>query len=172
MSSSSPREHCERLLQQFAALSGFCDADMTRDESWHAMQLGRAIERTQFLAGILERSLVNDMAARAESLEWLLEVGDSLNAYRQGYPLPAHLAPVLALLLGDGLHPGSLAFLGRQVNEQLAALLPDGLDTQWQLAPLPTPQMDRVALRAGLMELEANIADLADVLSLRFHHAL
>ena len=46
---------------------------------------GARIERTQFLAGILERSLVNDMAARAESLEWLLEVGDSLNAYRQGY---------------------------------------------------------------------------------------
>ena len=27
-------------------------------------------------------------------------------------------------------------------------------------------------LRAGLMELDANIADLADLLSLRFHHAL
>ena len=171
-SSSSPREHCERLLLQFAALSGFCDADMTRDESWHAMQLGRAIERSQFLSAILERSLVNDLAARAESLEWLLEVGDSLNAYRQGYSLPPHLAPVLALLLGDDLHPGSLAFQTRLINEQLAALLPESLDKEWTLAPLPTPSMDLMELRAGLMELDANIADLADVLSLRFHHAL
>ena len=89
ISSSSPREHCERLLLQFAALSGFCDADMTRDEGWHGMQLGRAIERTQFLAAILDASLSNEMAARSESLEWLLEVGDSLNVYRQGYALAA-----------------------------------------------------------------------------------
>jgi uncharacterized circularly permuted ATP-grasp superfamily protein/uncharacterized alpha-E superfamily protein len=168
ISSSSPREHCERLLLQFAALSGFCDADMTRDEGWHGMQLGRAIERSQFLAAILDASLSNQMATRSESLEWLLEVGDSLNVYRQGYALPPHLAPVLALLLGDELHPGSLAFQVRQIREHLEPLLPERAEPEWQIAPLPSSSMDLVELRAALHALTASIAGLSNRLSLRF----
>jgi uncharacterized circularly permuted ATP-grasp superfamily protein/uncharacterized alpha-E superfamily protein len=168
ISSSSPREHCERLLLQFAALNGFCDADMTRDAGWHGMQLGRAIERSQFLAAILDASLSNQMAARAESLEWLLEVGDSLNAYRHGYALPPHLAPVLALLLGDELHPGSLAFQVRQIRDHLVPLLPERAQPEWQVAPVPASTMDLVELRAGLGKLTDSIANLSNRLSLRF----
>lgn len=167
-SGSSQREHCEHLLQQFAALSGFCAADMTRDLGWHGMQLGRAIEHTRFLAEILDASLTNGIATQAEALEWLLEVSESLNLYRQGYALAAHPAPVLALLLGDGLHPGSLAFQTRQIREHLAALLPDRWDPEWQLPPLPAPTMDLLELRAGLLELAASAGNLSNRLSLRF----
>ncbi len=168
ISSSSPREHCERLLLQLAAQCGFCDADMMRDEGWHGLQLGRAIERAQFLTAILDASLSSQMAMRSESLEWLLEVGDSLNVYRQGYALPPHLAPVLALLLGDKLHPGSLAFQVRQIREHLAPLLPERMEPEWQLAPLPAASMDLVELRAGLGQLARSIANLSHRLSLRF----
>lgn len=168
ISSSSPREHCERLLQQFAALSGFCDTDMTRDAGWYGMQLGRAIERSQFLASLLDASLTNQMAASTESLEWLLEVGDSLNVYRQGYALPPHLAPVLTLLLGDELHPGSLGFQTQQIREHLAALLPGRSEPEWQLAALPAPSLDLMQLRAGLLELIASTGNLSHQLSLRF----
>ena len=85
---------------------------------------------------ILDASLSNQMATRSESLEWLLEVGDSLNVYRQGYALPPHLAPVLALLLGDELHPGSLAFQVRQIREHLAPLLPGACGTRVASRPL------------------------------------
>jgi uncharacterized circularly permuted ATP-grasp superfamily protein/uncharacterized alpha-E superfamily protein len=168
LSTSSPREYCERMLQQFAALSGFCDIDMTRDEGWHGMQLGRAIERTQFLASMIEASLSNDMAGNSEALEWLLDVGDSMNVYRQGFALAPHLAPVLTLLLGDELHPGSLAFQTRQVRKHLAALLPDTLEPEWQLAPLPVPSMDLADLRVGLQALSGSTGILSNRLSLRF----
>jgi uncharacterized alpha-E superfamily protein len=108
------------------------------------------------------------MAARSESLEWLLEVGDSLNVYRQGYALPPHLAPVLALLLGDELHPGSLAFQSRQISGHLAPLLPERAEPEWQVAPSPASSTDLVELRARLREWTASIASLSNRLSLRF----
>ncbi|MEO8307082.1 MAG: circularly permuted type 2 ATP-grasp protein [Pseudomonadota bacterium] len=140
ISSSSPREQCERLLLQLAALSGFCDADMTRDEGWHGMHLGRAIERAQFLAAILDAS-ISDPLATSESLEGLLE---------------------------DECHPGSLAFQVQKIHAHLAPLLPEREQFQWQVASLPAASMDAVQLRDRLQQLTASITALSNRLSLRF----
>ncbi|MGC4030019.1 MAG: circularly permuted type 2 ATP-grasp protein [Steroidobacteraceae bacterium] len=167
-SNRSPREQCEHLLLQLAALAGYCDTDMTRDEGWHAMQLGRAIERAQFLAAILDAPLASRAAARPEALEWLLDVCDSLATYRRSYAGTPHLPAVLALLLGDPRQPHSLAFQSLRIHEHLAALLPDIADPQWQLAPLPAPSMDPAALREALRAFEASTGRMSDRLSARF----
>jgi uncharacterized alpha-E superfamily protein len=75
---------------------------------------------------------------------------------------------VLALLLGDELHPGSLAFQVRQIREHLEPLLPERADPEWQIALLPSSSMDLMELRTALRELTASIAGLSNRLSLRF----
>ncbi len=167
-SGSSPREQRDPLLQQLAALAGYCDTDMTRDEGWHAMQLGCAIERAQFLVAMLDAPLGNEAAASPEALERLLDICDSLATYRRSYAGMPHLTPVLALLLGDERHPHSLTFQARRISEHLAALVPDPADPEWQLPPLPAPTLEPPALRAALAAFAEEAGRISDRLSVRF----
>lgn len=167
-SRSTPGEHFDRLLLQLAALAGYSDADMTRDEGWHAMQLGRAIERAQFLCAMCEAPLDGGPAARPEVLEWLLGVCDTLTAYRESYSGAPQLDAVLALLLGDGRQPGSLAFHANQVREHFGALLSNPAEADGHLAPLPTPGMDIATLRQALADFANSTAALSDRFTVRF----
>ena len=56
-----PLEALDRLLVALTALSGFALDDMTQDDGWRMLMLGRRLERIQFLAGLL--------AARLDSSE-------------------------------------------------------------------------------------------------------
>src|SRR3954469_7655374 len=81
----SSREAYERLLLALAALTGFSEEDMVHDAGWRIMRLGRRIERMHFVAGILVRQLESAHATRPETIEWLLEVCDSMPIYRARY---------------------------------------------------------------------------------------
>ena len=140
--------------------------DARRGLAWHA---AGACHRAHAVHRLHTRGIADQRHGRTrEALEWLLEVCDSMNVYRQGFALAPHLAPVLTLLLGDDLHPGSLAFQARQVRKHLAALLPDTLEPDWQLAPVPVPSMDLADLRTGLQALSGSTGILSNRLSLRF----
>ena len=75
----------DRVLMSLVALSGFALDDMTRDDGWRFLMIGRRIERLQFLAESIAGFLAawrTDRSAQA----WLLELADSSITYRTALP--------------------------------------------------------------------------------------
>ncbi|MFY9959587.1 circularly permuted type 2 ATP-grasp protein [Pseudomonas sp. Hg5Tf] len=99
-----------RLVMSMAALSGFALDDMTRDEGWRFLMIGRRIERLQSLCSSLAAFLRGPAVFDQAGLEWLLELGNSSITYRSRYLAVAQLIPVLDLLLLDEQNPHAVLF--------------------------------------------------------------
>jgi uncharacterized alpha-E superfamily protein len=119
---SDPRETLDRLLLGLAALAGFTLDDMTQDDGWRLMMLGRELERLQFLSALLSDRLTDGAAPHRGDLEWLLDVGGSTITYRTRYLAAPRLTPTLQLLVFDESNPRSLAFHWRGVRRTLVQL--------------------------------------------------
>ena len=114
-----------RLVMSLAALSGFALDDMTRDEGWRFLMIGRRIERLQFLSSSLAAFLRGAGAFDQAGLEWLLELGNSSITYRSRYLAVAQLIPVLDLLLLDEQNPHAVLFQLKLVTRTLKRLNDD-----------------------------------------------
>ena len=79
-----------RLVMSLAALSGFALDDMTRDDGWRFLMIGRRIERVRFFAESIAAFLDGGSAWDAGALEWLLELGNSGITYRSRYLASPH----------------------------------------------------------------------------------
>ncbi|MEB0011643.1 circularly permuted type 2 ATP-grasp protein [Glaciimonas sp. Gout2] len=88
-------------------MAGFALDGMTRDLGWRFLSLGRRLERLQFQSVILQRALEMDANG---SLDWLLELSDSIVTYRSRYRAQPEWLPVLDLLLLDETNPRSILF--------------------------------------------------------------
>ena len=117
-----------RLLMSLAALSGFALDDMTRDDGWRFLMLGRYIERLQFLCDSFAGFLRSGSATDQSALEWLLELGNSSITYRTRYLASAQLIPVLDLLLLDEQNPHAVIFQMRTLLRSL-----EGLNERFEL---------------------------------------
>ena len=111
-----------RLLMSLASLSGFAMDDMTRDDGWRFLMIGRRIERLQFLADSMVVFLRGDSLRDQVALEWLLELGNSIITYRTRYLAAPQLIPVLDLLLLDAQNPHSLVFQIQMLERSLVQL--------------------------------------------------
>ena len=111
-----------RLLMSLAALAGFALDDMTRDDGWRFLMLGRYIERLQFLCDSFAGFLRSGSATDQSALEWLLELGNSSITYRTRYLASAQLIPVLDLLLLDEQNPHAVIFQMRTLLRSLEGL--------------------------------------------------
>ncbi|AYF89802.1 circularly permuted type 2 ATP-grasp protein [Pseudomonas sp. JS3066] len=181
-------EFLNRLLMSLAALSGFALDDMTRDDGWRFLMIGRRIERVQFyadaIAGFLEGGASWDQGA----LEWLLELGNSTITYRSRYLASPQLIPVLDLLLLHDQNPHALRFqlqalersLGR-LHQEFGApqeLVLSGLIGRllaFDLATLEDPLFGSESLAevlaglAGLLrDIAQNVGQVSDRLGLRY----
>ena len=108
---ADPLEALDRLLVSLTALCGFALDDMTQDDGWRMLMLGRRLERMQFLAGSAGRAAGGSGAPLLQGeLEWLLDVGGVSITYRTRYVATPQLAPVLQLLIFEPASPRSLAF--------------------------------------------------------------
>jgi uncharacterized circularly permuted ATP-grasp superfamily protein/uncharacterized alpha-E superfamily protein len=177
-----------RLLMSLSALSGFALDDMTRDDGWRFLMIGRRIERLQFLAEAIAGFLDGDAVQDQSALEWLLELGNSTITYRSRYQAAPQLIPVLDLLLLDEQNPHAVLFqllelekaldhLGEQFgsqNELNLALLTDRLRLV-DLGTLENALFGEAGKRAvlhGLSQLLRAVGEaagqLSDRLALRF----
>ncbi|MCY1499777.1 hypothetical protein D9M68_338050 [compost metagenome] len=111
-----------RLVMSLAALSGFALDDMTRDDGWRFLMIGRRIERVQFYAESIAGFLEGGAAWDAVALEWLLELGNSTITYRSRYLAAPQLIPVLDLLLLHDQNPHALRFQLQALERTLARL--------------------------------------------------
>ena len=122
ISRGEPREALDRLMLSLSALAGFAFDDMTRDEGWRLMRVGRRLERLQFLSSLLAQHLLTARSAQSNHVEWLLEACDSLVIYRSRYVAAPRLGPTLDLLIRDVEHPRALSFQCDAIARDLASL--------------------------------------------------
>ena len=112
----------DRLLMSLSSLAGFALDDMTQDQSWRFLMLGRRIERLQKLCALLCNTLPLPHGHSQAALDWLLDIADSRITYRSRYLSSAQLIPVLDLLLLDPGNPHSVAFQLRQIVQLLTTV--------------------------------------------------
>jgi uncharacterized circularly permuted ATP-grasp superfamily protein/uncharacterized alpha-E superfamily protein len=117
-----PRETLDALLLSLAALAGFALDDMTQDDGWRLMMIGRRLERMQFLAELLAERLQPGSAPTQGELEWLLDIGDSIITYRTRYLASPRLGETLDLLVFDQSNPRALAFQWHAIEYSLVRL--------------------------------------------------
>jgi uncharacterized circularly permuted ATP-grasp superfamily protein/uncharacterized alpha-E superfamily protein len=183
-----PRAALDQLLLSLAALAGFAFDDMTQDEGWRLLRVGRRLERLQFAAGLLAQHLASEWATHPSHVEWLLEAYDSTRIYRSRYVVAPRLGSMLDLLVRDPEHPRALAFQWRAIARDLQTLATSlgitgelGLDeaipqlTDAKLMALEADGAEAVQARQSMAErlraLGWAAGQLSDRLSLRhFSH--
>lgn len=131
------------IIRFVATLSGLAQENMTRGTGWLFLDLGRRIERAQFVLGgalgPFEQSPIDWDAA----MRLALELCDSTITYRTRYLGQLQPAPVLDLVVLDDSNPRALAFQLRAIKSHLERLgqasgahvagLPDTLEKDLQL---------------------------------------
>jgi uncharacterized circularly permuted ATP-grasp superfamily protein/uncharacterized alpha-E superfamily protein len=180
-SRSEPVETLDRLLVSLTALSGFALDDMTQDDGWRLLMLGRRLERVQFLSELLEQLLADGPEAAQRLLGWVLEVCSSSITYRTRHVTHPQLLPVLRLLVNDASNPRAVAFqwhkirrtlsdlshsLGADLEDLLAA--PAAALVKVDLATAGNAEPGAVDLAAELSTLGAAAKQISDHLELRY----
>ena len=164
-------EILDRLLMSLSALSGFALDDMTHDEGWRFLVIGRRIERLQFLADVVAtvlRDLARSGREATSTLDWLLELADSIITYRMRYLSAPEPIPALDLVLLDALNPHSVLFQVRELERELDAIGADAQRTRIGecCARLEGFDMGRLAEREeDAVQDRASWLALADVLT-------
>jgi uncharacterized alpha-E superfamily protein len=180
-----PRETLDELLLSLAALAGFALDDMTQDDGWRLLMIGRRLERLQFLAELLAQRLESGSTPTQGELEWLLDIGDSTITYRTRYLASPRLGETLDLLVFDQSNPRALAFQWHTIEFSLVRLaaslggVPDdtldeavALVEEMQLAAVDGSSARAERARQNLAEqlnaLGAAAGRLSDRLSLKY----
>ncbi len=123
-----------RCITTLSSLCGIELENMTRGAGWHFLGLGRRIERSVQMAGLLRNVIVPLTPHTWPMLEMLLEVADSSMTYRARYFETLQAAPVLDLLMNDELNPRSLAFQLKDLSEHCRYLAASPLGAEWPVA--------------------------------------
>ncbi len=100
----------DQMLLASSSLAGFAMDNMTRDDGWRFLIIGRRIERLIFLSDAISRFLRLDSTRAAGSIEWLLELTDSIITYRSRYMAQPELLPALDLIVFDNANPHGVIF--------------------------------------------------------------
>ena len=173
----------DRVMQSCIALAGFAMDDMTRDEGWSFLIVGRRLERLAIQATLIAGVMREEPRVRGRSLEWLLETGNSIITYRARYRRAPELLPVLHLLAFDVSNPHSVAFPARQPAPLPAAQCartravtadaarsPGGHDARLRPHPLRGRQLQRACeeLANLLFECEAAAYQVSDELQRQY----
>ena len=108
-----------RCCCHLAGLAGFALDDMTQDDGWRLMMVGRRLERLQFLAELLAQRLESGDTPAQSELEWLLDIGDSTITYRTRYLAAPRLGATIDLLVFDQTNPRALAFQWHAIEHSL-----------------------------------------------------
>jgi len=145
-----PREALDRLLLTVTALAGFALDDMTRDDGWRLLMLGRHLERMQFLCDVLRLRITTEQVPEQADLEWLLGINGSTVDYRSRYMSAPRLASTLDLLVRDAENPRSIVFQ-RDAAQSLSLALNASLGTPMENL-LDEPLAELCDLDFGLLD--------------------
>lgn len=119
---SETLQELDRMVLGLAAFGGLVAESMTRGQSWRFLDMGRRLERSLGVLGLLRSTLVAPNPAEGPLLDALLEIADSSMTYRRRYMSGLQVAPLLDLLLLDEDNPRSLAFQLVALSRSVALL--------------------------------------------------
>jgi uncharacterized circularly permuted ATP-grasp superfamily protein/uncharacterized alpha-E superfamily protein len=110
----------DRIIVDLAALAGMANENTTRGPGWRFLDLGRRLERANFIAELIQATLVppTDDAI----LDTVLEIADNAITYRARYLMSLQIPPMLDLLLSDATNPRSLVFQLERVVDHVMHL--------------------------------------------------
>jgi len=111
-----------KSLLDLAAFHGLARENMTRAQAWRFIDMGLRLERTVYLATLLDTCLALPDAENPSLLETVLEVADSSITFRSRYNLLATVPAVFDLLLLDDKNPRSVLFQLRQLAKHFEKL--------------------------------------------------
>lgn len=121
----------DQVLLASSSLSGFAMDNMTRDEGWRFLIVGRRIERLVFLSSAVANFLRLESTRAVGSIEWLLELTDSIITYRSRYMTQPELMPALDLIVFDEANPHAVAFQAQNLIRYLGRLVAEpGADSE------------------------------------------
>jgi len=132
----------DSVIPACTALAGYAFDDMTRDDAWQFLVIGRQLERMTFLSSVTVQILGLAEEDREAVLGALLEIGNISMTYRARYQRQPELLPLLDLLLLDELNPHSICFQLAALSGQL-----DLIKTRLGFEPLNNPRSLLQALR-------------------------
>ena len=112
----------DQVLLVSSSLNGFTMDNMTRDDGWRFLVVGRRIERLVFLALTISHSLRQMAKSQEMGLEWLLELSDSIITYRSRYSRRPEWLPAMDLIVFDTDNPHSVCFQIQVVQRYLERL--------------------------------------------------
>ena len=172
----------DQVLLVSSSLTGFSMDNITRDNGWRFLVVGRRIERLSFLSRTLGAALHPFCSQEGRGLEWLLELTDSIITYRSRYSRQPELLPVLDLVIFDESNPHSVMFQVQVIQRYLERLERElggasatALDQEaralagFDLALFQLePQEACLRLTGHLARLAAAGHELSDLLGMRF----
>jgi uncharacterized alpha-E superfamily protein len=179
------RETLDWLLLSLAAMSGFALDDMTQDDGWRLLNLGRRLERLQFLCDLLAGRLQSGLPLLQGELDWLLDVNSCTITYRSRHVAAPRLALLLELMLRDAGNPRTVAYQRDSIRSDLQQLSEaHGTPLEFILARPVSGVLDvdfgvlegsgqgasyaRQMLAARLQDLSSAVRQVSDDLSLRY----
>ncbi|MBL0167796.1 MAG: circularly permuted type 2 ATP-grasp protein [Propionivibrio sp.] len=115
----------DQVLLTSSSLAGFAMDNMTRDDGWRFLIIGRRIERLIFLSNAISQFLRLASTRAAGSIECLLELTDSIITYRSRYMTQPELLPTLDLVVFNETNPHGVCFQLQDLMQYL-----DGLATE------------------------------------------
>jgi uncharacterized circularly permuted ATP-grasp superfamily protein/uncharacterized alpha-E superfamily protein len=178
----------DRVLGVSSSLTGFAMDNMTRDDGWRFLIIGRRLERLSFLTNAIANFLSMPSSRGPGCLEWLLELTDSIITYRSRYSRLPEMLPVLDLLVFDDSNPHGVIFqagvlaryldrMARELDEYSESTLPEVLerlrafdlgrleDLQFSLTRADNACQELAGL---LRELDGAAIQLSDWLGMRY----
>ena len=176
----------DQTLLAASSLAGFAMDNMTRDDGWRFLIIGRRIERLIFLCEAIAQFLRLESTRASGSIEWLLELADSIITYRSRYMAQPELLPALDLIVFDDANPHGVVFqlknlirylgrLNRELGNAPDEALPQVLTRLQRFALARLEGLDLGACGEPCAELAASLdavaqaaATLSDRLAMRY----
>lgn len=140
----SMRPFLQKALLNHSAFNGTCRENITRNQGWLFLNIGRRVERIQWLLTLVDHLMKEDPELGPHTLETALSINDTTLTYRFRYRGAPQPLPALDLILFDPANPRSLAFQLRELDRDLRNLPREDQAAQ---SDIPRPA-HRVVLRA------------------------
>lgn len=109
----------ERLGLLLGAITGAQTDNMTRDDGWRLLSIGRQIDRLDFLCSVLRFAFEEGAVYKQDGFELVLELFDSAITFRSRFQRGFDVAPLLSLVVLDTDNPRSLAWVVQAMRGRL-----------------------------------------------------
>jgi uncharacterized circularly permuted ATP-grasp superfamily protein/uncharacterized alpha-E superfamily protein len=111
-----------RAAFHLSAITGGQTDQMTRDNGWRLLSVGRQIERLDFLSHVLALGFQHGLHQVDDGFSLLLGLFDSTITYRAQFQARREVPPLLHLLVIDTDNPRSLGWVARTMRERFLKL--------------------------------------------------